>query len=135
MKEQFISYASALELKNLGFDEECLAVTDNEGVFEIVTPTKDRNFVCSNTWYSENGNTCVAIPLYQQAFQFFRENYQKCAFIYPLELRNSSIVWDWDIVIPRNEVEQEYNIPYSSTYEEACLSCLDKLIEIVKNEK
>ena len=50
MNKEFIPYEQALELKELGFDEECFTYNDNSKIFR-------------------------AGVLYQQAFKWFREKY------------------------------------------------------------
>ena len=68
--------------------------------------------------------------LWQQAFDWFRNEYNLCSWIYKRASRpykyHYSILKD-----ARVYVESDNN---KSTYEEARLECLKKLIEIVKNK-
>jgi hypothetical protein len=60
MNREFIPYEQAIELKELGFDEECLAIYNINEELE--------------TGYYQN-KYVIAAPLYQQAFRWFREKY------------------------------------------------------------
>jgi predicted GNAT superfamily acetyltransferase len=113
MNREFIPYEQALELKQLGFDELCIAyynqwidisnevkqmfrIGEVKGVFENITPA----------------------PLYQQAFRWFREKY--------------------DLFISITHYENGYSINdlrRFDIYEEAQLACLKKLIEIVNTKE
>ncbi len=65
MNSEFIPYEQALTLKELGFDEPCLAFRDFDYHMEIGDITKN------SSWSSE----IVSIPLYQQAFRWLRKEY------------------------------------------------------------
>jgi hypothetical protein len=116
MNKEFIPHEQALELKELGFNEECAAhyldVDDLELKWKIY-----RNL-------SFNTNNCLQAPLYQQAFRFFREKYE-CSY---------SIGRTIDVVIhiPINNYTTTFVLQKNKTYEEAELECLIKLIELVK---
>jgi hypothetical protein len=75
--------------------------------------------------YVKQTEVTILVPLYQQAFRFFREKYSMHGYVegaYPWF--RFYINWDDD----RCEGHKE------STYEEAELACLKKLIEIVKQK-
>jgi len=122
MNKEFVSYKLALELKELGFDEPCLAYRDC-----------DWNFI-----FSHNKNTFLEcelpLPLYQQAFRFFREKYGLDCFI-----DRGGIKGIYHAFVGGSEHGFLYgnnrNSPSEFTYEEAELACLEKLIEIVKENK
>jgi hypothetical protein len=119
MNREFIPHEQALELKELGFKEECSAhyldVDDLELKWKIY-----RNL-------SINTNNCLQAPLYQQAFRFFREKYE-CSYSIG---RNNDVV----IHIPINNYTTTFILQKNKTYEEAELACLKKLIEIVKTKQ
>jgi hypothetical protein len=119
IKNEFIAYEQALELKELGFNEECAAhyldVDDLELKWKIY-----RNL-------SFNTNNCLQAPLYQQAFRFFREKYE-CSYSIG---RTNDVV----IHIPINNYTTTFVLQKNKTYEEAELECLKKLIEIVKTKQ
>ena len=131
MNKEFIPYEQALELKQLGFNEQCLAYYKfgNMLHFEYVVPT----------------NQLVVAPLYQQAFAWFREKHNMIIGIdFKTHDKNGyfySISWQkWAngeeppvLVWHHLNSWLGANEPLSS-YEEAELACLKKLIEIVKNK-
>lgn len=118
MNKEFIPYKQALELKELGFDEECLAVYFN--------PTQELYFDKYINEFNEDVRTYA--PLYQQAFRWFREKHNL-----PSNLELLDIGWDYVIYLNVTE-EVDFNEGPWNTYEEAELACLKKLIEIVKNK-
>jgi hypothetical protein len=130
MNKEFITYNQAIALKELGFDEPCFLGYKKEDFFELFT----KGLVYNSIYETFNGTTnlsCTA-PLYQQAFRWFREKHDKYGVV-NIDLSNNLkdkifvyMVEDkLGYIIDRSE---EYN-----TYEEAEQACLDKLIEIVKN--
>jgi len=147
MNKEFITYEQALALKELGFDEECIASYDNEGDFKdpfeynseetdgYVTNSslKDpKNFNASSNLallkdYLDNPFT--AAPLKQQAFRWFREKYQ-------LDSSIALVANGYGFYIHKNRNYTNKGESYGMyiTYEEAEQACLDKLIEIVKNK-
>lgn len=109
MTKEFIPYEQALELKELGFDEECLTYYFKE---------HKELFFGSKPAYGE----VIDAPLYQQAFRWFREKHNLHHFI---ELDGRVF----------NAVCQLSLVRVCKTYEEAELACLRKLIKIVKNKE
>ena len=105
MTKEFVPYNESLELKELGFDEECLSYYFN----------KQLSFG-SKTAYGE----VVEAPLFQQAFRWFREKYK---LHYPIAVSDG--VWFYD----------KWSLGVYKTYEEAEQACLTKLIEIVEQSK
>lgn len=82
MKNQFCSYEIALKLKELGFDEKCMASYytydiknfskgkyDYRGKFEFDYSTEDQYIVNSNETYY------VSAPLWQQVIDWFRDEH------------------------------------------------------------
>jgi hypothetical protein len=133
MKNEFIPYEQALELKELGFDEPCMAFYEpgNEEV-QIVGVEQRYN----DPKLLRLKDFCA--PLYQQAFRWFREKYNLNGILnhYP-----NTKLWDFsvhDLTWSGKEfiehVKKEDRSVKYSTYEEAELACLKKLIEIAKNK-
>jgi len=149
MKNEFTPYDRSLKLKQLGFEDECMAyyeisVTEVEheedgtsgpfGWKQGEVSFEKRFFKnniqgidCSNENWLE-----VGAPLFQQAFRWFREKYgydvsiKKCT---PSEYR-------FEIEQLFVERDNYYFIDFVfKTYEEAELACLDKLIEIVESKQ
>ena len=125
--KDFAPYQPSLDMKELGFDEECLAIhsfVDGE-----------LNFMYVNTFHSNDdvNEKSAAAPLYQQAFRWFREKYKLYHTI--------KMFGDWDkpqysyLVSGRTMTNPAHmwHYEYKDSHEEAELECLKKLIEIVKN--
>ena len=122
MNKEFIPYEQALELKELGFEATPLGGFKQDAVFYY---EKGELYYDYRPMYSSTAHEGqILAPLYQQAFRWFREKYnldvtiqhgKKYVAVVYSQLVNKSI--------------DEY-----STYEEAELTCLKKLIEIVKNK-
>ena len=124
MKKEFIPYEQALELKELGFDEECL------GLFNVDGLQYDGEIYCLPYKNNTDGidPSIIAAPLWQQAFRWFREKYKLLSYIddCPTETFRYNIVFDMFGTV--------VGLGGFSTYEEAELACLKKLIEIVKEK-
>ena len=125
MNKEFVPYEQALELKELGFDEPCFAWFGPTGKF--------------NDW----DTTDTIAPLYQQAFRWFREKYKLNGEVnhLPNVEKYGIITSDMAGMKPKDLSKNENfergktvtnNFVKYETYEEAELACLEKLIEIVK---
>jgi hypothetical protein len=155
--KDFIPYEYALELKELGFDEECFAHligfgdgTKENGRYKINQQQVfySNDYVTSDDIAEELGlypfGICE-VPLFQQAFKWFRDIHGLYHTIWP-EFYRDGINFNWQILwyLPKDEWTKyvisngtgQYgdNGEYPSQ-EEAELACLIKLIEIVKNGK
>ena len=145
MTKEFISYEQALELKQLGFDEPCLAFYPIYEIQDKRHPIKEGTLVMINQgtdywgemYYTDDIETTdlchlyqCAAPLYQQAFRWFREKYKLVALI-------DIGMHEFSYKIFKNEKSitpfKDY-LDYNGTYEEAELECLKKLIEIVNTK-
>jgi hypothetical protein len=116
MKKEFTTHKQALALKDLGFDEPCIAkYNSNEFLFigEELPITE----------------TEVLAPLKQQVFKWFRKKYELHSTITSISQES----WQWHITKPGESLGKLYNEDFY-TYEEAESACLDKLIEITKNK-
>lgn len=115
MSKEFIPYEQALELKELGFDEECLGYHNLDPYLPNPTFNLVRPF--DHEW-------CLPAPLYQQAFRWFREKYGLGHMINGIGYES--------FIMNIGGILYIFNAFAFETYEEAELSCLNKLIEIVK---
>jgi len=134
MEKEFIPYEQALALKELGFDDETLKSYDTSVV------VLDGKYLLDD-WYDVNRVNTVKAPLYQQAFRWFREKYDLDSHIYLHETENGSkndIYYEKKYY--RYYIRKSFRSPFRlesenyKTSEEAELTCLKKLIEIVKNK-
>jgi hypothetical protein len=121
MNREFIPYEQALDLKELGFNEPCLAyfyTYDDENLLSY-----DLKILNDN----------LKTPLYRQCFRWFREKY---GLYHSIGLDNSlenNVNCDY-VIINHSQSISELETNFKS-YEEAELECLKKLIKIVKNKK
>jgi hypothetical protein len=129
MEKEFIGYAEALELKELGFNEPCLAW------FDVIDYEL---FIEENEYTKSNQEIVVLAPLYQQAFRWFREKYDLQCWPEPTGSNRYCCKYDGNdetgyrwVGYLRNDNKE---ILFYLTYEEAELECLKKLIEIVKDK-
>ena len=118
----FVPYKIALELKDLGFNEECFAIYGkSEGhLFKIHTDKFD----------TVDELHFIKAPTFSQAFRFFREKYG-LHYIICKNIQMDGYGYREVILIPYME-ENENTI--FKTYEEAELACIKKLIEIAKEQ-
>ena len=129
MNKEFIPYEQALELKELGFNEECFAYYNNLGVAYNRIKNTDTLIEAEHI----KGNWCTS-PLYQQAFRWFREKYRLDSFIKQTWTGTFQQDNGYSYSILQ-ESDYDYFLDLERfTYEEAELTCLKKLIEIAKNK-
>jgi hypothetical protein len=137
MKDLFVSYEQALELKQLGFDEPCFGFythngeirryTDFDGELNDFQTLKNSRITMGDGW--------CTVPTYQQVFRWFRDNHNLFGCI---DLQSSNPAYWYirvDDIIENDFVyhSEDYRIKYK-TYEEAEDACLDRLIQIVKQK-
>ena len=123
IEKEFIPYEQALELKKLGFNDECFAGYD--------IYTKELYIGYENSQRTFNIEYYILAPTFSQAFRWFREKYD----LHYIVCKNVQIDgYGYREVIQIPYMEENENI-ILKTYEEAELECLKKLIEIVKNGK
>jgi hypothetical protein len=146
MEKEFIPYEQALALKELGFDEPCLLRIQYSSGYDVFTGRKFQNSIWLGNGYeadiddkkikykfpkhSEQKYGNLKIPLYQQAFRWFREKY-RCEFHIDCR-RHTSVKYYEVFLFDGNKSSMVFG--KSLTYEEAELECLKKLIEIVKEK-
>ena len=127
MEKEFVNYNQALKLKELGFDEPCF------GFYTQEYKTLIKNF-CK---YPINLPTKPFLaPTFSQAFRWFREKYFYLSYVCsPYKEYNEFYFRIRHIrdVINEGELENFESQVYKY-YEEAELSCLNKLIEIVESK-
>ena len=158
LEKEFVPYEQALALKELGFNESCLAhligfgdgtIENGKYVINYQQVFYPNDFIESDDKAEELGlhpfGIC-GVPLYQQAFRWFREKYGLRNSITDFIDDETGIEWDYEIAIIGTDLDERGNykplVDYSvddetrkfKTYEEAELACLIKLIEIVKNK-
>lgn len=135
LDKEFVPYNESLELKELLFNEVCMAGYDGDDNSLYIA-------YISNEGVQYNPQYYTKAPLFSQAFRFFREKYNWQHSIDPTSDQHRFELgynyWIWN-----NKTGEEYhtmpkNRPTGDweyeTYEEAELECLRELIKIVKNK-
>ena len=122
---EFIPYEQALALKELGFDEPCLAHYNSRESYNL--KIEMHSYLSHDKFY-------ISAPLYQQCFKWFREKYDLvCIMTFDDDVKGK---WFGNLY-GHYETHGKYDFGYTQlfkTYEEAELECLKKLIEIVKSK-
>ena len=124
MEKEFVPYAQALELKELGFDEPCFGFYSKiYGLMMVKTSG-------SSSLYKDAGE-CLS-PTFSQAFRWFREKYE----LEGITQQAEDFVWYKWKISQYNEDGKKYVADWYEyeTYEEAELECIKKLIQIVKEK-
>ena len=124
MEKEFVSYEQAVALKDLGFNEPCLAYYQHW----ITTDGSSQDIVINGDCECCD-NRGEPAPLKQQVFRWFRKKYD-----------SSESIWShrskWIFAI--KEITSGYYLmgesPVYNSYEEAENACIDKLIEIAKQQ-
>ena len=128
MTKEFVLYKQALALKELGFDEPCIMTYLNGELDKEL-------FLFNHSIRSHPTQEFISAPLYQQAFRFFRENYELDSEIYMNHEYGVKFYTYLVLKLEKSVVSHKsgYTVK-QNTYEEAELDCIKKLIEIVKNK-
>jgi hypothetical protein len=141
MNNEFIPYDQALELKELGFDYDCFSIYRPNSILQYSHLTISNSEIDKQSKIPEATaiyEGCIALPLYQQAFRWFREKHDLFSFITTIEDTDYNgfkfTFWMAGRDLDRMAGRDLDRFPVCNTYEEAELSCLIKLIEIVKNK-
>jgi hypothetical protein len=129
LEKEFVSYNQALDLKALGFDYPTAGYYQDSRLikqFPLTTADKqDQQFM--------RANDCSA-PLRQQALRWFRE--KDCRFSIYLDWDSDKYMFDvfgpTEAKYGRHQFIFESEYEYD-TYDGAENACIDKLIEILKN--
>jgi len=147
MDKDFVPYQPSLDMKSIGFDEPCFGQYAFKKLELINTPLRSSDLTTSE------GNF-IAAPTFSQAFRWFREKYQLVHEISWSKYKGG-LNFDYDIfslVLPTDDelgneddiyiekpmetydslVDKGFKWHESDTYEQAEHGCLEKLIEIVK---
>ena len=124
MEKHFVTYNQSLALKELGFNEECLAYYSTQDVFKGQFKLATSN--CQLELMAQ-------APLKSQVFEWARKNYNKLSAI------DHSLFNGWYFVIREiggttDPMLKAVSVIKFKTYEEAESACIDKLIEIIKKK-
>jgi len=158
IQNQFCNYEIALKLKELGFDEECLAYYSKEPVYEdkdgnktnfLLLSAKNRGELighgtCKNSlfqWFKDNDKTygelytlseSIAAPLWQQVIDWFREKHDIHIYINPgFDNLGKPEIYQWEMKIRNRVFIKDGDF---KSYEEAREQAILKCMELLKNQ-
>lgn len=133
----FCNYSEALALKELGFDEPCLAYYEsqdknlviNYNNLPLMTEEQKKR---PGLYTTDNRNSvlpqwAISTPTFSQAFRWFREKYKLHHVIHQFNFKKNT---GEEYLAEVDKTEDGFE--YFRTYEECEYFCLRKLIEIVK---
>ena len=124
MNTEFVPYEQAVSLKKLGFSESCFAVYDNQKWFLVESKNSMSYELCEKT-------DVFPVPTFSQAFRWFREKFEYYVDLFVDDDKTFGFMIS--SFVEEGVLEKPIQRNYSS-YEEAELACLKKLIEILKNK-
>jgi hypothetical protein len=139
IENKFVPYDLALRLKDLGFDEHCFAIYFTVGAWQI-----DCTEGALNLNSNQPSKYSILAPLWQDAFDWFRVNYNLEIQLEPdsinlpeKNLRQFTIASTDKSIVLEHGVDQKWTLRKGclKSYEESRLECLKKLIEIVEQIK
>jgi hypothetical protein len=122
MEKQFIPYTEALALKELGFDESCFGYFNTSNNELFINNSNNRTGNDDNRW-------CSA-PLWQQAFDFFNENFKLSSHVDIFSQTHLGDNYYYQIVNFADVISPETTVQvygFKTSYD-AKLACLKKLI-------
>ena len=128
MKNLFVSYEQAIQLKELGFNEPCLRVGNPNGhiLWKFMDVLDFEGVDIGDIMKEKFDNRFVEIPLKQQVLRWFREK----GFIISLD---SYSITEHEFYIKWSDNKSILSNLYEK-YEDMEDACIDKLIEIVKSQ-
>lgn len=129
MNHLFVPEKESLELKTLGFDEPCL------GLYPLA-PKELIYKILPNQFEAKEYFGGVLAPLYSQVFDWFRVKHGLFSYIEPVIVEHAASPIKFDYVILELNISEEIifdTLPFHSN-EKAQLACLQKLIEICKDD-
>jgi hypothetical protein len=136
MKNEFVTYEQALALKELGFNEECMAGYDKEDNTLYIAYLINAGVQFNSHYYDK-------APLKQQVFRWFREKYRLNSIVYnddgDVEYGNISFGYEIRIILfsfddMSNMENARIGKFFFKTYEEAENQSMNHLIEIAKQK-
>ena len=149
MIQSLVTVDIALELKKIGFDEPCLFIYRNGGIFLEGTASvgfsidsNEADFVATieQLWEVSNqeGADWVTVPTYEQVFAWFREKGFECVIesYYDIFLsKRSGYLYYIEVIENDMRVFTYDDDNCFDTYEETRLDALTKLIKLYEEDK
>jgi hypothetical protein len=127
MKEQFVTYEIGLKLKEIGFNEECMAgyLLQTATLFSDIPHTLDGN-IHKN---SEGSFTCA--PLWQQCLEWFECEHWVDFWAVPI-LTSNPKQYECFIMYRGKEISCEIlDIRFFNSYNEARQTAIEKILTFI----
>lgn len=121
LHKEFVPHAESYELKELGFDEPCFG-------WYLLAGGGTKQMVIDEKCPKQEVGLCLA-PTFSQAFRFFRDKYELNH-----EIPYAGKKGEYHAFVNSYIHGNNGNSPSVFPYDDAELTCLKKLIEIVKNK-
>ena len=132
MKEQFVTYEIALKLKELGFNDECLACYTphlGNGIFELISKGSSNEKSAFNQRFvkANSVNGCSA-PLWQQVIDWVREKQNIYINVEPITFDDEP-TYVFEIINLKNgmllnDINSSFEDP-NEAHEQAILKAID----------
>jgi hypothetical protein len=129
MEKYFVTFEQALVLKELGFDEPCIAFFNGKHHDYKIDDDEGTEVPYINPNMNVGG--CLNRPLRSQVFEWFRQKYKLSVVIYDLRDDYEAIIIEW--TLDDDKLTHEFSIIFE-TFEDAESSCIDKLIQLIKQK-
>ena len=126
LDKEFLPFVEAKALKELGFNDACLACY----MFETQPNFKWELHHAVNT---NKYLHIISAPLYSQAFDFFREKYNLYPYIHHSIVSNNARQCTYSII--SNTHEDMTSSKICTSYKKAELKCLQHLIKFITKNK
>jgi len=148
MNKEFVPYPEAVAMKELGFDEECMGcfmIDFHKHLCHVLNFNNADDYIkTSNS--GRKPRSYIKAPLWQQAFDWFEKKYNLEGLVSKhfqhsqkiSEVEEFFYIWNISDFNKRRQMGEIGNQCIKSgselKHEEAKLTCLKKLIEIVKDK-
>jgi hypothetical protein len=130
MEKEFVPYELALKMKQLGFDEVCLAIYDNYTDHNDKDDSDRFFYIRTEGWHKDVLAKVTPAPIFSQAFRWFREKHDLHHVIHHFTALKGT---DEEYLAEVGKADDTFSS--CRTYEEAELECLEKLLEIAERTK
>jgi hypothetical protein len=142
MEKEFVPYNLSLRMKQLGFDEPCFRYEAVKKICENQAQPGGCQLPNVHCGYPactiDSSVESLPIPVWQQAFRWFREKHGLCSWIERMYTADSICYYRYTCEYKKDPLSKTHEVILSlkeyDNYEEAELVCLEKLIEIVESK-
>lgn len=133
VEQEFIPFKEALQLKELGFNEACIAFFNggyhDGGYHDWMIDSSGTGYPTINV--NMHIGTCVIRPTFSQVFRWFREKHKLTGYV-TVDFNHHETAYYWKVIDERQK--KQYVGSSHIEHREAELGLLEKLIELIKNK-